>query len=96
MQQHDRDEVVRAAQQTWAASPAIRAEFTSLESFVAYRSAIARGDAKILGRNTTALQQRADEAGAKWAAAVHSGNAAAIASTRAEYLAARQALDEAL
>jgi hypothetical protein len=53
MQQHDRDEIVRAAQATWAATPAIRAEFISLEAFTAYRLAVARGAAKVLGGSVT-------------------------------------------
>src|SRR5688572_8338913 len=46
MHQHpdfDRAAAQRAAEQTWASSPAIRVEFGSKEEFIAYRIAVARG-----------------------------------------------------
>jgi hypothetical protein len=43
---------VKAARDEWERSAAIRAEFTCLESFIAFRKAEARGAVRIISRKT--------------------------------------------
>lgn len=49
MKEIDEAAVRRAAEETWAVMPGIRAEFTSKENFIAYRVAMAQGRIKVYG-----------------------------------------------
>ena len=50
----DTEAVKRAAHAEWESDPALRAEFTSRDAYVAYRLADARGAARIMNRKTVA------------------------------------------
>lgn len=54
----DKESQVRAAKAAWAASPALRAEFVSEETFIAFRLAENRGAFRVLGAGGTTTKAK--------------------------------------
>ena len=52
-QQFDKEAQIRAAKAAWAASPALRAEFVSEETYIAYSLADSRGAIKVFGARSS-------------------------------------------